>query len=65
MSPNQRRGAGNPPALWEVAANFLANYLPDKVLKHIRLDTLTINKDSFVGRSQADQPRYAPGIPRP
>jgi predicted transposase YdaD len=26
----------------EVAADFLANYLPAKVLKHIRLDTLTI-----------------------
>ncbi|TVR01684.1 MAG: Rpn family recombination-promoting nuclease/putative transposase [Desulfovibrionales bacterium] len=32
----------------EVAADFLANYLPAKVLKHIRLDTLTITKDSFV-----------------
>ncbi len=32
----------------EVAADFLANYLPAKVLEHIRLDTLTITKDSFV-----------------
>ena len=38
----------------EVAADFLANYLPAKVLKHIRLDTLTITKDSFVDKKQAE-----------
>ncbi len=27
----------------EVAADFLANYLPAKVLKHVRLDTLAIS----------------------
>ncbi len=30
----------------EFAADFLANYLPAKVLKHVQLDTLTIAKDS-------------------
>ncbi|TVQ98228.1 MAG: hypothetical protein EA399_10995, partial [Desulfovibrionales bacterium] len=38
----------------EVAADFLANYLPAKVLKHVRLDTLTITKDSFVNEKQAE-----------
>ncbi len=38
----------------EVAADFLANYLPAKVLKHIRLDTLTITKDSFVNEKLAE-----------
>ena len=38
----------------EVAADFLANYLPAKVLKHIQLDTLTITKDSFVSEKQAE-----------
>jgi predicted transposase/invertase (TIGR01784 family) len=38
----------------EVAADFLANYLPAKVLKHIQLDTLTITKDSFVNEKQAE-----------
>ena len=38
----------------EVAADFLANYLPDKVLEHIQLDTLTITKDSFVSEEQAE-----------
>ncbi|WP_051434566.1 Rpn family recombination-promoting nuclease/putative transposase [Desulfonatronum lacustre] len=38
----------------EVAADFLANYLPAKVLEHIQLDTLTITKDSFVDKKQAE-----------
>jgi predicted transposase/invertase (TIGR01784 family) len=38
----------------EVAADFLANYLPAKVLKHIKLDTLTITNDSFVDEKQAE-----------
>ena len=38
----------------EVAADFLANYLPAKVLRHIKLDTLTITKDSFVDEKQAE-----------
>ncbi len=38
----------------EVAADFLANYLPAKVLKHVRLDTLTITKDSFVNEKLAE-----------
>ena len=38
----------------EVAADFLANYLPAKVLKHIQLDTLTITKDSFVNEKLAE-----------
>ncbi len=38
----------------EVAADFLANYLPAKVLEHIRLDTLTITKDSFVSDNLAE-----------
>ncbi|WP_051822757.1 Rpn family recombination-promoting nuclease/putative transposase [Desulfonatronum thiodismutans] len=38
----------------EVAADFLANYLPAKVLKHIKLDTLAITKDSFVDEKQAE-----------
>ncbi len=38
----------------EVAADFLANYLPAKVLEHIRLDTLTITKDSFVNEKLAE-----------
>ena len=38
----------------EVAADLLANYLPGKVLKHIKLDTLFITKDSFVDEKQAE-----------
>ena len=38
----------------EVAADFLANYLPAKVLEHIQLDTLAISKDSFVDKKQAE-----------
>ncbi|TVR02955.1 MAG: hypothetical protein EA399_00170 [Desulfovibrionales bacterium] len=38
----------------EVAADFLANYLPAKVLKHVQLDTLTITKDSFVSEKLAE-----------
>ena len=38
----------------EVASDFLANYLPAKVLRHIRLDTLSITKDSFVDENQAE-----------
>ncbi|TVQ95340.1 MAG: Rpn family recombination-promoting nuclease/putative transposase [Desulfovibrionales bacterium] len=38
----------------EVAADFLANYLPAKVLRHIQLDTLSITKDSFVDVNQAE-----------
>ncbi|GAB6059426.1 Rpn family recombination-promoting nuclease/putative transposase [Desulfonatronum parangueonense] len=38
----------------EVAADFLANYLPAKFLKHVRLDTLSITKDSFVDAKQAE-----------
>jgi predicted transposase/invertase (TIGR01784 family) len=38
----------------EVAADFLANYLPAKALRHIKLDTLTISKDSFVDQKQAE-----------
>lgn len=37
----------------EVAADFLQNYLPAKVLTHIQLDTLTITKDTFVDKKQA------------
>ena len=38
----------------EVAADFLANYLPPAVLHHIQLDSLTITKDSFVDKEHAD-----------
>ncbi len=38
----------------EVAADFLVNYLPAKVLKHIRLNTLAITKDTFVDKKQAE-----------
>ncbi|NCC62752.1 MAG: Rpn family recombination-promoting nuclease/putative transposase [Verrucomicrobiae bacterium] len=37
----------------DVAADFLKNYLPAKVLRHISLDTLAITKDSFVDEKQA------------
>ena len=37
----------------EVAADFLANYLPPAVLHHIQLDSLTITKDSFVDKEHA------------
>ncbi|NCD35496.1 MAG: Rpn family recombination-promoting nuclease/putative transposase [Spartobacteria bacterium] len=36
-----------------VAADFLANYLPTSVLAQIKLDTLTITKDTFVDKKQA------------
>jgi len=38
----------------DVAEDFLQNYLSAKVLKHIKLDTLTISKDSFVDQKQAE-----------
>ena len=37
----------------EVAADFLANYLPATVLEQIKLDTLAITKDTFVDKKQA------------
>ena len=37
----------------EVAADFLANYLPAAVLEQIKLDTLAITKDTFVDKKQA------------
>ena len=37
----------------EVAADFLANYLPTSVLAQIKLDTLAITKDTFVDKKQA------------
>jgi len=37
----------------EVAADFLRNYLPDNVLRRIRLETLSIRKDTFVAPDQA------------
>jgi predicted transposase/invertase (TIGR01784 family) len=37
----------------EVAADFLANYLPTTVLEQIKLETLTITKDTFVDKKQA------------
>ena len=37
----------------EVAADFLRNYLPDGVLRRIRLETLAIRKDTFVAPDQA------------
>ena len=36
----------------EVAADFLANYLPASVLEHVKLDTLAITKDTFVDKKQ-------------
>ncbi len=36
----------------EVAADFLANYLPAIVLEQIKLDTLAITKDPFVDKKQ-------------
>ena len=38
----------------EVAADFLANYLPSKVLRHIRLETLSITKESFMDEKQIE-----------
>jgi len=32
----------------EVACDFLTNYLPETILKHIDLETLTLSKDTFV-----------------
>jgi len=32
----------------EIAVDFLANYLPEDVSKHLLLDTLEIQKDSFI-----------------
>ncbi|NCB00494.1 MAG: Rpn family recombination-promoting nuclease/putative transposase, partial [Clostridia bacterium] len=37
----------------EVAADFLANYLPATVLEQIKLETLAITKDTFVDTKQA------------
>lgn len=37
----------------DVAADFLRSYLPKNVLAHLRLDTLAICKDTFVGADQA------------
>ena len=37
----------------EVAADFLANYLPAPVLEFVQLETLSITKDTFVDRKQA------------
>ena len=38
----------------DLAADFLQNYLPDTILGHIRLDTLSICKDTFVDRKQQE-----------
>ncbi len=38
----------------ENARSFLTNYLPDKVLKLVDLDTLEITKDSFIEKELAD-----------
>ncbi len=32
----------------DIAVDFLANYLPEDVSKHLQLDTLEIQKDSFI-----------------
>ena len=37
----------------EVAADFLANYLPAGLLGHVQLETLSITKDTFVDKKQA------------
>jgi predicted transposase/invertase (TIGR01784 family) len=37
----------------EVAADYLRQYLPEDVTRHLCLDTLTISKDSFVSEDQA------------
>jgi len=39
----------------ETAKDFLQNYLPKKVLKHIDLDKLKISKDSFVDEELKDK----------
>ena len=36
----------------DVAADFLMNYLPAKVTRHLLLDTLTVAKDTFVAADQ-------------
>lgn len=36
-----------------VASDFLRNYLPANVVRHIRLETLSIKKDSFIDAAQA------------
>lgn len=38
----------------ELAADFLRNYLPKEITEHIRMDTLSISKDSFVDREQIE-----------
>jgi len=38
----------------DLAADFLQNYLPDTILGHIRLDTLSICKDTFVDAKQQE-----------
>ena len=37
----------------EVAADFLRQYLPSDIVRHIRLETLAICKDTFVTPDQA------------
>jgi predicted transposase/invertase (TIGR01784 family) len=37
----------------DVAVDFLQSYLPGDVLAHLRLETLSIRKDTFVGADQA------------
>ncbi|WP_462323749.1 Rpn family recombination-promoting nuclease/putative transposase [Desulfoplanes sp.] len=39
----------------ELAADFLGNYLPKEITEHIRMDTLSISKDSFVDRDQIER----------
>jgi len=38
----------------DVAADFLRNYLPESVTRHLLLDTLSIGKDTFVGGDQRE-----------
>ncbi len=39
----------------EVARDFLANYLPDDVLQYVHLESLQIEKDSFVDEHLREQ----------
>ena len=38
----------------DVAADFFRTYLPERVTRHLRLDTLTVAKDTFVAADQRE-----------